>query len=173
MVNDLFLIARAEAGGLPLQREAIALGDLAGRVVSDFETLVEQRAGTIRIAHAAPVVALVDCSRLRRALAALIENALQHCERGVNIEVEIAAEDGFAVISVSDDGPGLDFAKADQLFQRFRRGRTRAEGSGLGLSLVRALVAAHGGTTLLAPRQGGGTCVAMRLPMAASHEAAA
>ena len=117
--------------------------------------------------------ASVDRDRLRRALAALIENSLRHSQRGVAITVEASAcADGVA-ISVSDNGPGLDFSKANSLFERFHRGETRGEGSGLGLSLVHALVQAHGGRTELAPRSGGGTVATLHFPLTTSDQVAA
>lgn len=164
MVDDLFLIARAQAGGLPLYLQRFDLQEVVERVAGDFENLASERGGSIRAVRGVPVRASIDEDRLRRALAALIENALRHCPGGVNITLEAFERDGSAVIAVSDDGPGIDFAHAEELFQRFRRGESRGEGSGLGLSLVNALVIAHGGTTAIEASCSGGTRVTMSLP---------
>src|SRR5690606_4040071 len=152
MVNDLFLIARAEAGGLPLDRRYHDLGDMVARVAADFENLARENAGSIRARAQAGVVAHVDADRLRRALTALIENAMRHCQPGVNIVIEVQRSEAGAVIAVCDDGPGVPPADVERLFERFRRGETDGEGSGLGLSLVRALVEAHGGKAFIEPR---------------------
>jgi signal transduction histidine kinase len=173
MVDDLFLIARAQAGGLPLELTECDLQEIIDRVASDFENLASEAGGSIRARGGRPVFALVDEDRLRRALAALIENSLRHCPSGVNIRLEVFARRGWASIAVCDDGPGLDFAQAQQLFQRFRRGESRGEGSGLGLSLVNALVEAHGGTTFIDASHMGGTRVTMRLPVDATRREAA
>ncbi len=166
MVNDLFLIARAEAGGLRLERQVLNLREIAGGVAADFEKLAEESGGRISLADGGDVWANVDADRVQRALLALTENALVHCQPGVAIDIEVAREDGFAWISVSDNGPGVDFSQADQLFDRFRRGETDAEGSGLGLSLVSALAAAHGGLATLSPSAAGGTCASISFPCA-------
>lgn len=164
MVDDLFLIARAQAGGLPLNLQRFDLQEVVERVAGDFENLASERGGSICAVRGAAVRASVDEDRLRRALAALIENALRHCPDGVNITLEAFERGRAAFIVVSDDGPGIDFAHAEELFQRFRRGESRGEGSGLGLSLVNALVLAHGGTTAIDASPSGGTRVTMCLP---------
>jgi signal transduction histidine kinase len=173
MVDDLFLIARAQAGGLPLELCEFDLQEIVERVASDFENLASEPGGSIRARRGGPVFARVDEDRLRRALAALIENSLRHCPSGVNIALEVSARGGWASIAVHDDGPGLDFAQAQELFHRFRRGESRGEGSGLGLSLVNALIEAHGGTTLIDASPTGGTRVTMRLPVDATRKEAA
>ena len=173
MVNDLFLIARAQAGGLPLELKLLDLQEIAARVAADFETLASEMGGSIRVLPHPPVFAFVDQDRLRRAMAALIENALRHCQPGVNIILELAIHQDTASIAVCDDGPGVEFAQAEQLFQRFRRGQSRGEGSGLGLSLVSALVQAHGGHAALRPRPGGGTRAILHLPLPAEQKVAA
>ncbi len=173
MVNDLFLIARAQAGGLPLELELLDLRDIAARVAADFETLANEMGGSIRVLPHSAVCVFADQDRLRRALAALIENALRHCQPGVNITLELAIHHETASIAVCDDGPGVEFTHAEQLFQRFRRGESRGEGSGLGLSLVSALVQAHGGYAALRPRPGGGTRAILHLPLPDQQKAAA
>lgn len=173
MVDDLFMIARAQARGLPLELREFNLQEVVGRVAGDFENLATESGGSIRAVGGRPVFAYIDEVRMRRALAALIENSLSHCPSGVNIVLETGEQDGLASISVWDDGPGLDFAQAQQLFQRFRRGESRGEGSGLGLSLVNALSEAHGGTAFIDAAPSGGTRVTMRFPVSPVMEEAA
>jgi signal transduction histidine kinase len=173
MVDELLVIALAEAGNLPLEREVLDLRDLGARLAADFETLASEMGGSIGSVAGAAVFASVDRDRLRRALAALIENSLRHSQRGVAITVEANSRADGVAISISDNGPGLDFSKANSLFERFHRGETRGEGSGLGLSLVHALVQAHGGRTELAPRLGGGTVATLHFPLTTSDQVAA
>ncbi|MGC1269066.1 MAG: HAMP domain-containing sensor histidine kinase, partial [Croceibacterium sp.] len=173
MVDDLLVIAVAEAGHLPLERELLDLRELGGRLAGDFDTLVSEMGGSIGPVAGPAVFASVDRDRLRRALAALIENSLRHSPRGVALAITVGTSGDCAAISVSDNGPGLDFAQANRLFERFHRGETRGEGSGLGLSLVHALVQAHGGRTELAPRPGGGTIATLYFPLTVSDRVAA
>lgn len=173
MVDDLLVIALAEVGRLPLDCEELDLRELGARIAGDFEILVSEMGGSIRSMSGPAVFASVDRGRLRRALAALIENSLRHSQRGVAITIEASAGVESASISVSDNGPGVDFAQTNDLFERFHRGETRGEGSGLGLSLVHALVQAHQGRTELTPRPGGGTVATLRFPLGISAQVAA
>jgi signal transduction histidine kinase len=170
MVDDLFLIARAEAGGLPMQIQWIDLTELAARVAGDFEALATDMGASIRAVPGPAVFCDADPDRLRRALAALIDNALRHTRSGVQVQIEARATARGAVISVADDGPGVAPAIAQDLFERFRRGHTQGEGSGLGLSLVRALVEAQSGKARLESRPGGGVVAVLEFRAARALE---
>ena len=168
LVDDLFLIARAEAGGLSLRRSAVELGDLLSRVAQDFDGIAEERQATVTGLPGPPVWADVDADRIRQALAALVDNALRHTRPGVQVELGCRVQDGWAVVEVLDDGPGIQAEDAGELFARFRRGETRGDGSGLGLSVVRALAEAHGGSAEIDARPQGGAVARLRLPLAAA-----
>ena len=165
LVNDLFLIARAESGGLKLNRRETDLGDLARRVAADFEALATEERAVI-LATASPTVeAKVDPDRVRQMMAALIDNALRHTRHGVRIEVGADIWRGSPRITVRDDGPGVAPDMAESLFTRFRRGDDgRGQGSGLGLAVVRALAEAHGGAAGLENQPGGGACAWLWFP---------
>jgi signal transduction histidine kinase len=173
IVGDLLLLALAEAGGLSLDRSPCDLQEILRRVAGDFDALAGDMGGAIRVEEGHGVPALVDPDKLRRALATLVENALHHCPRGVGIVLSVHERDAEAVIEVCDDGPGIDPALAAQLFQRFRRGDTASEGSGLGLNLAHALVEAHAGQMAIEARPGGGTRVWLALPLSQTEMEAA
>jgi two-component system OmpR family sensor kinase len=174
LLEDLFLIARAEAGGLPLNRETTDISELIVRVAHDFSSLACESGATVRASAQPGLYASCDRDRIRQSLAALIDNALRHTKPGVEIVLEARVEASWVVVTVTDDGPGIDPNTAADLFLRFRRGQTRGEGSGLGLTVVRALAEAHGGTARLGNGENGGTCAELRLPvwMAVSSRAA-
>jgi two-component system OmpR family sensor kinase len=115
-------------------------------------------------------VVLGDESRLRQVLGNLMTNALTHTPAGTQVTVAVATEPGWAVLSVSDQGPGLAPQDAQRAFERFYRAdssRTRSRGgSGLGLSIVAALTAAHGGVAELDTAPGAGAVFRIRLPLA-------
>jgi two-component system OmpR family sensor kinase len=172
MVDDLFVIALAESGALPLERQTLDLYDVASRVANDFGTLANEAGGSASALPGTRCLASIDPERVRRAIAALIENAMRHCQPAVKVEIEVKTLNGHPSIIVTDDGPGIDPAIAPGLFERFRRGDTRGEGSGLGLSLVSALMDAHGGRAYLAPAPTGGTRAVLEFPACAYAEMA-
>ena len=168
LVDDLFLIARAEAGGLRLQRQRVDLRECVTRTAADFEALALESAASVRTQPGAPVCVEVDPDRLRQVLAALVDNALRHAGPNVAVLLDVQAGDGWAEVSVADDGPGWPGDAGDspaELFGRFARGETRGDGSGLGLSVVRALAEAHGGSARLEVCDGGGARAVVRFPV--------
>ncbi len=165
MVDELLLLALADVGGLPLERTLCDVQEIVARAASDFDVVVSDMGGSIVALNGPTTHAMVDRDKLRRVLATLIENALRHCPPGVNIVLDVSAQGEQALVAVCDDGPGIDPGATRQLFQRFRRGTTAGEGSGLGLHLARALVEAHDGEITLHTRPEGGTRVLLSLPL--------
>ena len=98
----------------------------------------------------------------------LVRNAIIHTPPGTPIEVALAGSDGHAVLSVVDHGPGLPRGEEKRIFEPFHRadpGRSRDRGgSGLGLSIVAAVVSAHGGSVEVVPTEGGGATFRLELP---------
>jgi two-component system OmpR family sensor kinase len=170
LVEDLLLLARLDAQR-ELVRVPVDLVALAADAVHDARALSPDRRVSLEVTHdeGVPVV-LGDESRLRQVLGNLMTNALTHTPAGTQVTVAVATEPGWAVLSVSDQGPGLAPQDAQRAFERFYRAdssRTRSRGgSGLGLSIVAALTAAHGGVAELDTAPGAGAVFRIRLPLA-------
>ena len=130
LADDLLALSREEAGSTP--EEVISLDELA-RTITGVEVLAPT-----------PVTVLGEGAALERALTNLVENARRH-GRG-RITVEVAAENGAALLSVADEGAGLPAGEAEHAFERFWRGSGSGRGSGLGLAIVRATAERHGGS---------------------------
>jgi two-component system OmpR family sensor kinase len=115
-----------------------------------------------------PARLLGDQARLRQAVDNLLDNARVHTPPGTPVRVAVEATDAEVLLSVTDEGPGLSPEVADRLFERFYRGdpaRSRdTGGAGLGLSIVAAIVEAHGGTVTASSPDGGGSRFGVRLP---------
>ena len=172
LVDDLLLLARLDQQR-PLERRPVELIALAGDAVSDAKAAWPDREVRLHVLPGGDVpIVLGDEARLRQVLSNLVSNAVTHTPRGVTATVTVGTADGWAVLDVTDDGPGLAPDAAARVFERFYRAdaaRTRAAGgTGLGLSIVAALVAAHGGTVALESAPGAGATFRVRLPLAAA-----
>ncbi len=164
LVDDLHTLALAETGRLVLQQEAVAFSVLIDEVVGRHEAQARQRDVALRasIALGLPKV-WVDPTRVRQVLDNLLANAIRHTPAGGEVLVEVStllgpgAGDGPMVrCRVTDAGPGFRQDQLGQVFERFER-ESDSRGSGLGLSIARDLVRAHGGTIEACndPRTGG------------------
>ena len=152
LVDDLHTLALAETGRLVLQQEAVAFGALVDDVVVRHEAQARQRSVAIRVSIAPGLPkAWVDPARVRQVLDNLLANAIRHTPAGGEILVEVStvlvagSSDGPTVrCRVTDAGPGFREDQLGQVFERFQRAGD-SRGSGLGLSIARDLVRAHGG----------------------------
>jgi two-component system OmpR family sensor kinase len=166
LVEDLLLLARLDAGR-PLRQQPVDLTQLAVDSVSDAHVAGPDHKWRINVPDT-PVIVPGDEPRLRQVLANLLANARTHTPAGTTVVVEIAdIGDNEIRLSVTDDGPGIPAELLPEVFERFARGdssRSRAAGStGLGLSIVAAVVAAHRGSVTVTSRPGH-TDFAVRLP---------
>ncbi len=159
LVDDLLLLARLDAGR-PLERRPVDVTHLLLETVSDARVLGPDHRWRLELPEEA-VEVVGDEARLHQVVTNLLNNARRHTPPGTTVTVGVSpAADGFARMTVTDDGPGFDPALAPRAFERFTRGdsaRTRDAhpgGAGLGLSLVEAIVTAHGGTVDLSSRTG-------------------
>jgi two-component system OmpR family sensor kinase len=177
LVEDLLLLARLDRQR-PLARQPVDLLVLAADAVHDARLLAPARAIDLSVQPGAAFLVVGDEQRLRQVIGNLMSNALTHTPDGTPIEVSVssgtldpqAGDNTPAVIlDVADHGPGLTQEEARRVFERFYRAdqaRTRATGgSGLGLSIVRALVAAQGGVTSLRTAPGQGATFRIALPL--------
>ncbi len=159
LVEDLLLLARLDAGR-PLERETVDLSRLLLEAVDDARVVDRDRSWRLALPDE-PLVVAGDQARLHQVVSNLLTNASKHTPAGSTVTVSGTSE-GF---TVNDDGPGFPPDLVPHAFERFTRGdaaRTRG-GAGLGLSLVEAIVAAHGGAVELASRPGD-TTITVRLP---------
>lgn len=143
LVEDLRSVSLADSGRLELMPEAL---DLAAAIEALAPSLASMLApGGFGLAlDLEPGIARADLARLRQAVIALVDNARRHADPCV-VRIEVAFDEATATIRVVDDGPGLGAGFENRAFDPFARGARRANGSGLGLAVVRAIARAHGG----------------------------
>ena len=156
LVDDLLLLARLDSGR-PLASDSVDLTGLVIGAVDDARVVAPGHRWQLRLPDE-PVVVTGDEQRLHQVVTNLLGNARHHTPPGTTVTVSAESTATGATITVHDDGPGLPADLADHVFERFTRGdssRTRSSGgAGLGLSLVAAIVQAHGGTTEVSSEPG-------------------
>ncbi|MCX2730909.1 ATP-binding protein [Saccharopolyspora sp. NFXS83] len=167
LVESLLLLARTDGAELA-GRERVDLNEVAARARRGVEA--EAQARSVRITcRGEPVFVLGDPALLERVAGNLLENAVRHNVDGGWVEVSTTTAGRAAMLRVSSSGPLIDPDQVDALFDPFRRAgvqRTARTGAGLGLSIVRAAVTAHGGRVTAEPLDSGGLAIAVVLPTA-------
>ena len=169
LVDDMLLIARLDQGR-PLEQEPVDLRAIATDAVADARAVAPQR--EITLDAPSPTVVTGDDTRLRQVLGNLVRNAIVHTPPTTPIEVGVSRENGVGRVSVVDHGPGLNTEDISRIFEPFYRAdqsRSRdSGGAGLGLSIVTAVVSAHGGQVKVKETSGGGVTFEVELPMVSS-----
>jgi two-component system OmpR family sensor kinase len=165
LVDDLLLLARLDQGR-PLLREEVDLSRIVAEAVESARAIEPDR--PIELEADGPARILGDEARLRQVMDNLLDNVRVHTPAETPVRVTVEAGDAEVLLSVTDQGPGLSPEVADRLFERFYRGdpaRSRETGgAGLGLSIVSAIVEAHGGSVTASSPDGGGARFEIRLP---------
>ena len=167
MLNTLMDIYEAESGTMRLHREPVRLAEVATRAVDLYRDVADAK-GIVLTAHAADdVVVAADGTRLEQVAANLIDNAVKYTPSGGQVDVDVLRNGDRALLSVRDTGPGIRPDELPHIWDRLFRGDTsRAErGLGLGLSLVKAVVEAHGGTVNVDSEPGRGSAFTVALPL--------
>jgi signal transduction histidine kinase len=169
LIEDMLDIARIQHGRLSIHPRRTDLGELARRVVTDFEPQYQQcpQPVPLRLSALPGVIGEWDDSRIAQVLVNLLSNALRYGQgRPVHVEVDLT-DDGLARLAVTDQGPGIPAEDQQRVFQQFERlpSAGKAPGMGLGLYISQQFVQAHGGRINLHSEPGRGTCFEVLLPL--------
>ena len=166
LLEALLDISAAEAGALKLNRDRLDLRSTLERAADLYREVAEDKKIAIAIDAPEPVEASIDAIRLGQAVNNLVDNALKYTPDGGKVMLAAHNEPEAVVVTVTDNGPGIPVAERDAVFRRLYRGdASRSQrGLGLGLSMVKAIVEAHGGTVLIDDSPGGGARFTVRLP---------
>jgi signal transduction histidine kinase len=175
MMTTLMDITEAETGAMRLDKHVEDLAAIAREAV-DLYDLVSSERGVHIVTRLAPDVrVLVDRARIRQVCANLIDNAIKYTAPGGRVEVTVSGDETTAIVSVADTGMGVPPLDRPRVWDRLYRGdQSRTErGLGLGLSLVKAVVEAHGGEVVLRSDVGVGSTFEVRLRRASAPDRSA
>jgi signal transduction histidine kinase len=169
LVGDLLFVAHVEAGRLALEIGDVDLPTLTTEAVEAARPRAEAKELTLSVsAEALPPMA-GDRDRLAQVLDNLVSNAVKFTPDGGRVNVRLTASDGEALVEVQDTGVGIPAPEQDRLFERFYRATTATEraipGVGLGLTIAKAIVEAHGGALDFDSVEGAGTTFRVHLPL--------
>jgi signal transduction histidine kinase len=168
MLDTLMDISEAETGTMRLDLGNTALDVLAREVVELYEGISEEKRIEVTAEIEPGLSVMADAKRLRQVLANLVDNAIKYTPSGGLVSMRARREGADVVIEVADTGIGIPPHDVPRIWERLYRGdQSRAErGLGLGLSLVRAIVLAHGGSVDVTSQPGRGSTFRLRLPAA-------
>jgi two-component system phosphate regulon sensor histidine kinase PhoR len=173
LTNDLLLLTRADAGRLELRTTIVDLVASARDAIAQLEARATEKQITLRLTSElpdTPIPILADADRIHQVLVNLLDNALKFTPIGGRITVSLDDTGERVTCKITDTGPGIPLTEIPHLFERFYRGdRSRAReegqsGAGLGLSIARAVIEAHGGHIWIESPPGQGTIVTFTLP---------
>ena len=171
LVTNLLDMIRVETGTLAVRKSWQPLEEALGVALLRLETLLQSHPVTTRLPHDLPLVP-IDELLIEQVFINLLENAVRYTPPGTPIEISARPEHGFVLVEVSDRGPGIPAGEEEAVFGRFYRaaasngaGGDAGAGSGLGLTICRGIVTAHGGTIWMERRPGGGAAVRFTLPL--------
>jgi heavy metal sensor kinase len=169
IVESLLAISRLDAGEVKMDKTRLDLGDLAASTADEMRLLAEEKSIRLRTRAAVSIQVEGDRTRLQQVIVNLIDNAIKYTQKGGTVEIRVGQEGNTAILEVSDDGPGIPAHALPHVFERFYRAdkaRSRASGgAGLGLSIVKAICAAHNAEVKVSSQEGRGSCFRVELPM--------
>jgi signal transduction histidine kinase len=167
IVNDLLMLARADAGERAIAPTRLYVDDVALDAVASVRVLAERGGVDLEVSVFEESAAVADPVLVRQLLVILLDNAVKFTQPGGRVWLSVRPEEGRATVTVADTGVGIASGELPRIFDRFYRGddaRRRADGAGLGLSIAKWITDAHGAEISLESVLGEGTRVTVRFP---------
>jgi signal transduction histidine kinase len=168
IVQNLFLLARGDAGRYPTSMTRFYIGDVVGDCVRGMRSVAQARGVELTCSAPEDMVIVADEELIHRLALNLVENAVKFTPKGGRVDVAVQAENGVCAIRVTDTGVGIAPADQQRIFERFFRGdRARpqnAGGAGLGLPIARWIAEVHGGELRLERSDAEGSVFVAVLP---------
>lgn len=169
MAEGLFAISRLDAGEAKMQHAKLDLAEVVNSTAEQMQLLAEEKQLALDIDAKMAVIVEGDQTRLKQMVVNLLDNAIKYTPRGGSISIQVFASNTKAHLEIQDNGEGIGEEALPHVFERFYRAdkvRSReAGGAGLGLSIVRSIIMAHGGTVDITSAEGKGTTVIVALAL--------
>jgi signal transduction histidine kinase len=164
LVDAMFLLSRADAGGRTLRPEVLYFDELVAECARGLAVVAAERNVEVFAGGATDLSFTGDDELLRQMVMNLLDNAIRHTRTGGRVSADLQRTADSIVLRVTDEGPGIPLADRQRIFERFVRLEHKSDGAGLGLPMARWIAEAHSGHLLLESTNAGGSCFRVTLP---------
>jgi two-component system sensor histidine kinase KdpD len=164
IIRNVLDMTRIEAGAIAVKKEWQPIEEIVGAVLNRLSDRLKDRPFKTELPEDLPLVSF-DPLLIEQVLTNLLDNAIKYTPEGTPLELSAALKDRSVVLEVADRGPGIPAGEEDRIFEKFVRGPASGGGIGLGLTICRAIVQAHGGRIWAENRPGGGALFRFTLPL--------
>ncbi|MBF0458127.1 MAG: sensor histidine kinase KdpD [Nitrospirae bacterium] len=172
IIRNILNMTRIEAGGITVKKQWQFIEEIVGAALNRISEKLGDRPVEMSFPEDLPML-LFDPLLIEQVLMNLMDNAIKYTPHDTPIELAAAVKDGAVVMEVKDRGPGLTPGEEERIFDKFVRSSSKGGGIGLGLTICRAIVSAHGGVISAQNRQGGGAVFTFSLPIVNQPDATA
>ncbi len=169
VVNNVLDLTKLESGTMAIRKELLPIEEVVGSALTRLEQRLAGRPVKTQIAPGLPMVPM-DALLIEQVIMNLLDNSLKYTPEGTPIDLSVAVEGPVVAMEFADRGPGLPGDDPERLFEKFYRGDQKGrQGFGLGLTICRGIIEAHGGTMTALNRPGGGAVFRFSLPLSANN----
>jgi signal transduction histidine kinase len=169
LIDQILMLARAEAGEIPIKRASVDLGELAASLVEQLDMVAQAKDVELQCKQSDAVVVHGDADWLKRLVLNLLDNAIKFTPHGGRVVIAVSRQGGMAQLTVQDTGIGMEPGVTSHIFERFFRAdparSSGVDGVGLGLSLAKWIVDRHHGRIDVDTRPGKGSTFSVYLPL--------
>ena len=164
IIRNVLNLTRLESGAITVHKEWQPLEEIIGVILNRFSDRIRERPVELKIPPDLPLIPF-DTLLMEQVLSNLMENALRHTPTGTPIEIVVTPEKSAVTIEIADRGPGIPALEEEAIFSKFTRSTQTRMGTGIGLSICRVIVEAHGGRIWAENRPGGGAVFKFVIPI--------
>ena len=164
IIRNVLNLTRLESGAIMVRKEWQPLEEIIGVILNRFSDRLKERPLELKIPPDLPIIPF-DTLLMEQVLSNLMENALRHTPAGTPIEITVTPQESAVMIEITDRGPGIPAHEEEAIFNKFTRSTNTRMGAGIGLSICRAIIEAHGGRIWVENRSDGGAAFKFVIPV--------
>jgi two-component system sensor histidine kinase KdpD len=164
IIRNVLNLTRLESGAIKVHKEWQPLEELIGVILNRYSDRFKERPLELKVPPELPIIPF-DTLLMEQVLSNLMENALLHTPKGTPVEITVKPQKTVVMIEIADRGPGIPTGEEETIFNKFTRSTHTRMGAGIGLSICRAIIEAHGGRVWVENRSGGGAAFKFVIPI--------